>query len=194
MSLIETHTPASTLVAMPPKDQWDQFVEIKKNHMNPKIKRPPYPHMTLMQPFVGPDGFDEVAKKLEEGLKDFKPFKCTIKEFKLYENKKSQTLYLDPVCEPAGALNDLYDKLVEIYPDGKLKRGFDPHIGVGFFRDQKLAKELRDKYQKDWKPIEFTVKEIYINYRASEVDPFYPRRVIHLGGDELEPYNEPVEL
>lgn len=172
---------SSTLVVMPPKEQWDQFVEIKKNHMNPKIMRPPYPHMTLMQPFFTIDKFDEVGEKLENALADFEPFKCSIKEFKIYDNKNSQTLYLDPVCEPQNSLNRLYDKLCEVYPEAKLKRGFDAHIGVGYFKDTKLVGELKDKYQAEWIPIEFTVDRIYINHRASETDPFLPKKIIMLG-------------
>ena len=37
-------------------------------------------------------------------------------------------------------------------------------------------------------------KKLKIVHIASEVDPFYPRKVIHLGGDETGPYNKPVEL
>ena len=174
-----THT--STLVIMPPNEQWQQFVDIKKNHMNPKIKRPPYPHITLMQPFIKQEKFDEVEILLEEGLKEFQPFNCTIKEFKIYDNNKSQTLYLNPECDPPESLSNLYNKIVEIFPQGDLKRGFDAHIGIGYFKDKKLSFELMTKYQAEWKPIEFLIDKIYINFRKSDVDPFEPVKIIKLG-------------
>lgn len=38
---------SSSVVVMPPPEHWKQIVDIKKNHMNPKIKRPPFPHITM---------------------------------------------------------------------------------------------------------------------------------------------------
>ena len=185
-------TGASTLVIMPHKEQWDQFIEIKKMHMNPKIKRPPYPHITLLQPFYKPEKFDEVEERIESILKDMKPFKCVIKEFKMFENKKSQTLYLDPVTEPPNALQDIYDILAKEFPEC-VKGKFKEHIGVGFFKNLNQAKMLGGKYQEEWKPIEFMVKEVYINYRTSDISPFLPRRVIPIGYPS-PPYNKPVPL
>jgi hypothetical protein len=58
----------------------------------------------------------------------------------------------------------------------------------------KEAQKLLDQYQSIWKPIEFQVKEIYINFRTSETDPFLPRVVIPLGQNETDPFIEPVDL
>ena len=64
----------SVCVIMPPRELWAPFVEIKKNHMNPRIKRPPYPHITLCAPFVHPKYYVEAKAKIREALKGIEPF------------------------------------------------------------------------------------------------------------------------
>eukprot|EP01125_Pyxidicula_operculata_P019401 TRINITY_DN7035_c0_g1_i1.p1 TRINITY_DN7035_c0_g1~~TRINITY_DN7035_c0_g1_i1.p1 ORF type:complete len:203 (+),score=25.80 TRINITY_DN7035_c0_g1_i1:31-639(+) len=179
---------STSLVLMPPPEFWPPFVEIKKNHMNPKIKRPPYPHVTLLAPFVSKHHFEEARQRLTDLLKDVKPFRVNFAKFALFENRGSQTLYLDPVVEPSGALDALHQKLADGFPEvqKESKQGsqFEAHIGVGFFRDSKTAKQLQAKYQKDWKPIDFMVKEIYIVSRLSQESPFEVRVVIPFGNTE----------
>ncbi|CAH6421098.1 2-5 RNA ligase superfamily [uncultured virus] len=184
------YTPACSLVIMPPKETWDQFVEIKKNHMNPKIKRPPYPHITLLQTFVEKEYFDQVFDILSTELKKIQPFKCSINEFKLFKNKKSQTLYLDPICDPPDSFNKLYKIVKESFPEIKTQTEFNAHMGIGYFNDLKLSQNLLEKYQNDWVPIEFIVKEIYINFREDIDAPFSPRKIIHLGHDNTPSYND----
>lgn len=99
---------STSLVIMPPPQFWPDFVDIKKNHMNPKIKRPPYPHITLfvgflsqhlpisLSPFAHTRHFEEARSKLQILLKNVKPFRINIRTFKLFENGPSCTLYLEP--------------------------------------------------------------------------------------------------
>lgn len=175
-------TPTSTLVVMPPQSSWAPFVAIKSNHMNPKIKRPPYPHITMMQPFVERANFEDVVKILTEALSDFPPFECTLADFKVFDNGKSQTLYLDPVSDPPSALEALYQRLTEVLPGYALRRGFCAHIGVGFFRDAAKAEELRETYQAGWSPLTFSVTHLDLNFREDDVTPFSSRARVPLGG------------
>jgi hypothetical protein len=54
----------------------------------------------------------------------------------------------------------------------------------------KLIKQL----QKDWKPLEFLCKEIYMISRSGKDEPFEVRKVIHLGGDSTIPYFKEISL
>jgi len=104
-------SPQSSLVVVPPKKTWEPFVEIKKRHTNPRIKRPAYPHITMVQPFVEPCAFEEVARILTKALAGIDPFVCTLADFKMFDNGASQTLFIDPVCDPPGSLENVYSVL-----------------------------------------------------------------------------------
>lgn len=110
------------------RDLWGPFVEIKKNHMNPLIKRPPFPHITLLAPFTEYSAFPQAATYLRkyahtsrdmlsrnaEGvhrsqsppryLEQIEPFQLAFNRFELFMNGGSNTLYLEPVVTPKGAL------------------------------------------------------------------------------------------
>jgi len=182
---------STTLVVMPPKHLWGPFVEIKKNHMNPRIKRPPYPHITILQPFVNSSQFDEAEKALREVLANVQPFRLNFSRFELFRNAGSATLYLDPEIEPPTALQDLYDIAAAMYPQVQQQKqkqsAFEPHIGVGYFKKQNEAVRLQKKYQTGWKSLDFVVQEIYIMSRIATDTPFEVRRVIPLGSQSAPP-------
>jgi len=155
--------------------------------MNPKIKRPPYPHISLLQPFLEYKNFAKGSQLLEQALSHFQPFQLDFSEFKLFKNGASTTMYLDPVITPPNALDDLYKIVAAVYPEvqemSRSGSNFEPHIGVGYFKDVREAERLQKKYQQGWTPMKFTVKEIYIMSRVRE-DPFEVRSVIPLAGNK----------
>ena len=179
---------AYSLVILPPKEDWGPFVEIKKNHMNPKIKRPPFPHITLLGS-LNPDEIDLVGPLVS----DCEPFDLEISSFKVFENKNNSTLYLDPKED----LNNNADNMRAIHrrlSDGGLRtRDFEPHIGIAFCDSVKQANALRDKYQNGFPVIRFRVTHVYVMKRNGETDPFEPFRAIALKGCEnIKPKNEVV--
>jgi len=186
----------TSLVLMPPPDQWDAFVDIKKHHMNPRIKRAPFPHITLLAPFFEPRKFNQVQAELTEALQSLEPFNIRFEKFELFKNGQSNTLYLDPIINPSNALDKLYNIVSNRYPQctGHSEGGFVPHIGVGYFKKLAEAQGLQAKYQKDWKPIDFLVKEIYILSRKSQEDPFEVRAIVPIGRDTTKPYFDIIPL
>ena len=68
-----------------PASSASTFVEIKKNHMNPRIKRPPYPHITLAAPFVHPKHYTSAKIKIREALKSIKQFEINFAKFQLFQ-------------------------------------------------------------------------------------------------------------
>lgn len=152
----------SVCVIMPPRELWAPFISIKKNHMNPNIKRPPYPHITLCAPFVHPKFYKDAKNKLRDVLKNIEPFEICFANFDLFKNNYSTTLYLAPESEVE--INLLYKELIATLPCNIVQKqnNFEPHIGVGFFKGKKNDAEfLQKKYQADWTPLKFTVQEIF---------------------------------
>ncbi|KAH3764022.1 Endonuclease/exonuclease/phosphatase family protein [Pelomyxa schiedti] len=189
MGAFNDFSAASTLVVMPPPALWKPIVDIKKNHMNPKIKRPPYPHVTLLAPFVPYGRVGPAADILRAHMSRIQPFKVKIDEIKLFNNKGSSTMFLDPITDPPGQLDVLFKICSEAFPDWH-GTPFEPHIGIGYFKEKAEAEALAKKYQDAWVPMEFMVQEIYINTRVAEDTPWEVRRVIPLGTTKTTPHFE----
>ena len=176
----------SACVIMPPRDLWAPFVEIKKNHMNPHIKRPPYPHITLCAPFVHPKHFKEAKSKFREVLKNIEPFELSFANFELFKYDSSTTLYLAP--ESSLEISQIYRALIGCLPTSIVQKqnNFEPHIGVGFFKGKNNeAESLQKKYQSSWIPLKFTVQEIYFLRRKSKESPWEVEEIVSLGEKEL---------
>ena len=176
----------SACVIMPPRDLWAPFVEIKKNHMNPHIKRPPYPHITLCAPFVHPKHFKEAKSKFREVLKNIEPFELSFANFELFKYDSSTTLYLAP--ESNLEISQIYKALIGSLPMSIVQKqnNFEPHIGVGFFKGKNNeAESLQKKYQSSWIPLKFTVQEIYFLRRKSKESPWEVEEIVSLGEKEL---------
>lgn len=175
----------SVCIIMPPRDLWAPFVEIKKNHMNPKIKRPPYPHITLISPFVHPKHYPDAKEEIRKSLKSIEPFEINFAKFELFKNKYSSTLYLAPESEKE--IKEVHNALMKVFPsyNDKKQNNFEPHIGVGFFKGQNNEAEiLQQKYQSNWIPLKFTVQEIYFLSRKSQVSPWEVEEIVSLGKNE----------
>jgi len=178
----------SVCVIMPPRELWAPFISIKKNHMNPNIKRPPYPHITLCAPFVHPKFYKDAKNKLRDVLKNIEPFEICFANFDLFKNNYSTTLYLAPESEVE--INLLYKELIATLPWNIVQKqnNFEPHIGVGFFKGKKNDAEfLQQKYQADWTPLKFTVQEIYFLRRRSQDSPWEIEEIVPLGEKVQQP-------
>jgi 2'-5' RNA ligase len=178
----------SVCVIMPPRELWAPFISIKKNHMNPNIKRPPYPHITLCAPFVHPKFYKDAKNKLRDVLKNIEPFEICFANFDLFKNNYSTTLYLAPESEVE--INLLYKELIATLPwnIAQKQNNFEPHIGVGFFKGKKNDAEfLQKKYQADWTPLKFTVQEIYFLRRRSQDSPWEIEEIVPLGEKVQQP-------
>ena len=178
----------SVCVIMPPRELWAPFVEIKKNHMNPRIKRPPYPHITLCAPFVHPKYYTDAKKKIRETLKRLEPFEINFANFELFKNQYSTTLYLAP--QSTNEIIQLHKELISTLPltIAQEQNNFEPHIGVGFFKGKKNDAEiLQKKYQSIWTPLKFTVQEVYFLRRRDQESPWEIEEIVQQKKKELSP-------
>lgn len=176
-------------VIMPPGSQWPQFVDIKKRHMKPTIRRPPYPHMTMMAPFVSEPDYRKVAQALQQQFRsrNVMPFEVSIDSFDLFENAGSSTLYLKPTDNPPGALKKLQRAISAVLPHSDYK--YEDHIGIGYFKNREEARRLKQQYQEAWKPIKFRVTEVYFLSRRGSDDPWNILQNVPLEG-----YRGPAQL
>jgi 2'-5' RNA ligase len=169
------------LVVVPPPEFWAPFVAIKKQHMNPKIKRPPYPHITMLGKMLESD-----IATIVSIVREFPSFDLEISEFKMFENKKNTTVYLDPQEKDSNDAKTMRAIHAALTDAGLLakKVAFEPHIGVCFCDTAKIAESLKEKYQKDFPKIEFTVTHLYVMKRVGDEDAFEPFFAVPLKGCE----------
>eukprot|EP01095_Lingulamoeba_sp_RSL-Kostka_P011895 TRINITY_DN4631_c0_g1_i1.p1 TRINITY_DN4631_c0_g1~~TRINITY_DN4631_c0_g1_i1.p1 ORF type:complete len:287 (-),score=60.36 TRINITY_DN4631_c0_g1_i1:8-802(-) len=168
----------TVVVIQPPKEEWEQFIDIKKNHMNNRIKRPPYPHITLFKRFYHytHKDFDAKIELLKEVMGNIEPFEVSFNEFKIFHgNNRTRTLYLEPEVNPPDSLDNLYNELKLAFPECVDDKEMVFHLGIGFFKSPKEAEDCQNKYQSVWNPVIFDVNEIYVNYRTTDYTPFIPR-------------------
>ena len=176
----------TSCVLMPPKAQWARFIAIKRNHMKPSIKRPPYPHVTLVAPFVPPAHLPAAAALLRAALQGVEPFSLRFASFELFDNRSNSTLYLPPEESRPGALRALRDTCVALVPDtpaaaAAREKAFEAHLGVGFFPDRARARACQAAYQAEWEPIDYVVREVYFVARPAQDAPWEVRAVVPLG-------------
>jgi len=96
-------------------------------------------------------------------------------------------VYLKPT--PNQALTDLQKLLVSIYPQCKAqdKGGWKPHLTVGRPQSIEERSTAANHLEKEWIPISFKVKEIYIFSRVGH-EPYQVRKVISLGPSPSAPH------
>lgn len=138
----------------------------------------------MSSPFVKPELYDQVSKVLASALAPVKPFDLDFRSFRLFSNSNSTTLYLEPYQQPQDSLTRLHEIITSVVPDQK-GNAFEPHIGVGFFKNHAQAEAFQRNYQSTWKSMRFTVKEIYFLHRTSQEGPWTVKAIIPLGGATL---------
>jgi hypothetical protein len=77
----------------------------------------------------------------------------------------------------------MMDKLIKLFPqcNHSIRNGrFTPHISVGRFDSESQMKTVLQDLQKNWKPIKFMAKELYIIERIG-IDPFEVKHIVPFG-------------
>lgn len=166
----------SALCVIPPKELWEPIQEIRKEY-DPAYYRW-MPHMNIVYPFVETKDFEEAEKVLTGPLSKIAPFKVKFEKFEHFSKKDHNLFWLKP---DAKEFQDLYKVINEFYP-GERKE-FTPHLTVGHFPKDEL-KKWSTILNKDWKPVEWELTEVYLISRDGKDDPFKVRKVIHLKGVE----------
>ena len=83
---------------------------------------------------------------LARAAAEVEPFDVTLGAFRTFAHRHSATLWLDPACEPAGALDELQAALMRAAPlfdDQRSLHGgvFTPHMSIAHFPSINAAEE-----------------------------------------------------
>jgi poly(A) polymerase len=186
------------VIIMPPSTQEYTTVQSIRERYEPKLKCGYIrcgPHITLAYPFLPETQFEDTASQLQSALKNFKPFDVTLSTFSHFSQRNNKTFYLEPttigneLIELQGAIQreiPICDDVVK-----KSKR-FVPHLSVATFDNFSELEVERQIIAKDWKPVTFHVKEIYLISRKGSANPskFKIKNIVSLGS-AVEPVTDP---
>jgi hypothetical protein len=105
-------------------------------------------------------------------------------EFKIFRSGSAFTVYLEPEVNPPGALVRLHEALCLAFPEcARESRSFEAHIGVGFFTKQAEAEMCHRKYQSEWKPFKYVIKELYLMHHEQHDSPFSIAEIAPISGN-----------
>lgn len=178
---------ATTLVVVPPLAQWKQFVDIKMAHLKKSIKRPPYPHISMLSRFVPPSEIENASKELHKVLRAVPPFALDVDELGVFPG--SPNLMLHCKSTPSKSLEGLQATLAGAVPQSRYK--FEAHIGLGHFGSEANAKAHQADLQKTWQPLRFEVRHVFVLQLQAPDEPWTVVGAIPLSG---VPEDEAPEL
>ena len=141
------------------------------------------PHINLLYGFVAEEFFEEARQRLQSLLKNTPPFRITLSEVQRFEHKKSTTLWLQPICVPAKALENLQAKIQKLFPEcqeqsSRGEHGFTPHLTVATIKKGQAIPRLQ------FEPIDFEVHELSLISRRED-EAFATRCEVRLRGTTL---------
>jgi len=165
------------------------------------VKPFPYapPHISIMDPFLSYDHFDEAEEKLKRTVEHIHPFTIRLANWSYFKHgKDSYTLWLQPevIKHDQGKKNplvELYKKCSNVFPMCAGTKKATPHVSMGKFTDLDELKFYMEKYTEEWTPIECEIKELYLLSRLGG-GKFQVRKVIPLSGVTSEPLYEPCPV
>eukprot|EP01119_Soliformovum_irregulare_P025891 TRINITY_DN9706_c0_g1_i1.p1 TRINITY_DN9706_c0_g1~~TRINITY_DN9706_c0_g1_i1.p1 ORF type:complete len:315 (-),score=54.36 TRINITY_DN9706_c0_g1_i1:23-967(-) len=181
--LRKLETSHAVINIVPPREIWDSI----QSHRTLFTREARCgPHITFVDPFIAPEDMSEAIRILQEVLKEFPPFTIRFERFSKFVHSKNHcTLFLDPICDPPNALQDLQQTVLKAFPqcDGQIRRGqYVPHLSIGSFPSKADLEQKQRELEQSWVPIEFQLKEIYVLQRNGS-DPFQVAAAVPLGGN-----------
>jgi hypothetical protein len=173
---------------------WEPIQQIRNKYIVPVRC---YPHISMMDPFIENKHLKEAKEHIRALLVDFQPFTIKLAIWDTFKHNASCTLWLKPECDPPNALHELSARLLKAYPYcddvANHPNGFNPHMSMGMFTDQRIMFQVKELVEQTWEPVEFLVKEIYMLTWIG-FGPYQVREVIPLGPEVTAPCYDPVPL
>lgn len=124
------------ILIFPKFDNIEKIQEIRKKYdeLYSKIA----PHITLAFPFKNEMTNEELKQKLENLLKNIKPFKIKCKGTTLIKDDKINTFYIFlNIIEGKDIIKNINNKIYSNILVGKKKKEFIPHITLGNTNNEK---------------------------------------------------------
>ncbi|MCX4241781.1 poly(A) polymerase [Paraliomyxa miuraensis] len=173
------------LVMIPPRATWVAIEAIRREHDRAVARW--MPHVNLLYGFAPARELGAAARTLEAMLTEVPPFRVTLERLRWFPRRGGATVWLEPRCDPPGALHRLQAAAFELFPwcdeqSRKSPQGYVPHLTVAQLRrsEDEVAQTLA-RWQAQWEPIEFEVDALAVIHRGQE-GPFRVQRVVGLGG------------
>lgn len=186
-ALTSAPTYHSALVVIPPTELWEPIQHIRRTHDRSYERW--MPHVNLVYGFVPEGDFDEAARALEAALAETRAFDVTLDRFDRFEHPGSTVVWLRPEASD-DAWRALHATIAPLFPKcdeqgSKSEKGFTPHLTVGRFKQgDRRANATVEGWQRDWKPLRFTVDAVHLISRQGD-DPFVVRRTVRFGREAL---------
>lgn len=191
-----TKSPNSQCVIniIPPRETWAEIQSVRTQYIADARCGP---HLSFIDPFLLPHFYPEAARLLGEALADMPPIEVRLAKFGHFKHAKSATLFLEPEFNPPDAMDDLLARIMAVFPqcDDTVKRGqgkFVAHVSVAKCKNEQQLRSVQAKLEASFRPISFTLKEIYLLHRKG-TNPFEVKEVVHFGppGEHTPPHFGP---
>ena len=137
----------------------------------------------LLYPFAPLCDVGAHVDALARAAAEVEPFDVTLAAFRAFAHRHSATLWLDPECEPAGALDELQAALMRAAPlfdDQRSLHGgvFTPHMSIAHFPSINAARRAEEELAREWEPVAWRCTEVHVMAREGAAGQF--RRVYRI--------------
>lgn len=180
--LAENPTHQSALAIIPPEECWPAIQAIRQDHDRSYERW--MPHINLLYGFVPESHFSHAQELLQVCLARIPRFRIRLREYRRFYHKTTTTVWLEPECEPSGALRELQAQVQKLFPQCREQSersdsGYTPHLTVANFRRGRSEPELPPL------DVSFEVKDLALIKRGRET-PFLVSARAALGSEPLE--------
>ena len=167
----------TALVVLPPEAVCGPIQTLRASYDKAYNRWPP--HINLLFPFVPRAKLEAAAEQIAAIVRTVPPFEVRLRRFGDFQVGGQQAVWLEPECEPPGALVDLQAKLSGLFPElaDKRRRKFVPHLSVGQW--PRSAPAPLSRLQESFDPTSFVVQRLHIIARDGD-RPFAVRHAISL--------------
>lgn len=153
----------TAVVIVPPLSMWAPYMEfVMATHPGKLMRRPPYPHITLLNAFVPKESMQSVLWELRHTMSQISPFHLRFRDLKVFP--QSRVAHLNPVSQPSGSLSKLQKRIQDLMPASKYQ--FDKHIGMGTLdtieQDAYFEHFSRNWKDNGWNETSFTVSHVLV--------------------------------
>ena len=167
MTTHKTYTTAVVLI--PPETVWNPIQKLRRAYDRHFYRW--MPHITLLYPFAERESFPQLIPSLTSAAGEIKSFHIRLARFNHFRHRRNCTIFLIPESEDC--VVNLHVSLVKAlsnYDDtAKYTGGFHPHLSIGQFQHKHLKRD-QGRFQVEWTPIQFGVREISLIYRGPETN------------------------
>lgn len=180
-------THQSALVILPPRHLWGKIQGIRRN-FDPAFHRW-MPHINLLYGFLPEAHFERAAGRIREVIAGFDDFDVTLERVDHFEHKSSATLWLAPDAQSARKIQELQQKLLEIFPqctEQNRDGSFTPHLSIAKLSgaERKQVAQYQIAWDKFWEPLSFSCGEICLISRGKDT-PFEIQHRIPFGNGTI---------